>query len=69
MCHWTTLVLPDIELGTMMTSERIYLIFISWSFNISASTAMAVSETVGETSTNEMKSLKKLVCLLHQKSL
>ena len=35
---------------------------ISWSFNVSTSDAMAVSEAVGEISTNKMKSLK--TCLV-----
>ena len=36
--------------------------FISWSFNVSTSDAMAVFEAVGEISTNQMKSLK--TCLV-----
>ena len=36
--------------------------FISWSFNVSTSDAMGVSEAVGEISTNQMKSLK--TCLV-----
>ena len=55
----TTLVLPDMELGTMKTSKRICLMSMSWSDNISASAATAVSEAVGEI----------VVCLLHKKRL